>query len=352
MRSSLYMLAASAGSALAAVRGFNYASQGEQNANTVELEPQSLTVSQARPSLPLRLSSSQRLVLRVQTTTPVLVCKQTRSFFHLEEDSDTINSYTMIQDGTANTVISAIPAAIATNTTLLLGLWASEDQAAFDNELTALRNAISQYGSAFTDLVTGISVGSEDLYRITPTGIENNSGVGQSPDVLVSYIQQVRQAISGGPLAAAPVGHVDTWNAYTNSSNSEVISNCDFLGLDEYPYFQNTDVNSIGNASYLFFEAYNRVEAVANGKPLWITEAGWPTSGPTQNLAVASVDNAETFWQDVACELERRNINTWWYILIDSGASPSFGVQGQLNGAPLYDLSCSASSSSSSSAAA
>jgi len=37
------MLAASAGSALAAVRGFNYASQGEQNANTVELEPASVT---------------------------------------------------------------------------------------------------------------------------------------------------------------------------------------------------------------------------------------------------------------------------------------------------------------------
>lgn len=73
--------------------------------------------------------------------------------------------YTMIQHKTQNTVIEAIPAAIATQTTLLLGMWASAGQTAFDNEIAALKAAIVQYGSAFTDLVEGISVGSEDLYR-------------------------------------------------------------------------------------------------------------------------------------------------------------------------------------------
>ena len=71
--------------------------------------------------------------------------------------------YTMIQAGTTNGVISAIPAAINTNTHLLLGLWASAGQADFDNELAALSAAITQYGSAFTNLIAGISVGSEDL---------------------------------------------------------------------------------------------------------------------------------------------------------------------------------------------
>src|SRR5579859_3214826 len=57
--------------------------------------------------------------------------------------------YTMIQGGTVNTPISAIPAAIATNTTLLLGLWASAGSAVFDNEIAALKFAIAQYGTAF-----------------------------------------------------------------------------------------------------------------------------------------------------------------------------------------------------------
>ena len=52
---------------------------------------------------------------------------------------------TMIQPGTTNTPTEAIQAAIDTGTTLLLGLWASEAQDAFNNELAALSSAISQY---------------------------------------------------------------------------------------------------------------------------------------------------------------------------------------------------------------
>jgi glucan endo-1,3-beta-D-glucosidase len=116
--------------------------------------------------------------------------------------------YTMIQHGTQNTIIEAIQAAINTKTTLLLGMWASAGQANFNNEIAALKAAVSQYGTAFTDLVDGISVGSEDLYRVTPTGIENKSGAGAQPQELVNYIQQTRDAIRGTPLAAKPIGHV------------------------------------------------------------------------------------------------------------------------------------------------
>lgn len=73
--------------------------------------------------------------------------------------------YTMIQGGTPSTPISAIQAAINTKTSLLLGLWASAGDATFANELTALKSAIDTYGTAFTSIVEGISVGSEDLYR-------------------------------------------------------------------------------------------------------------------------------------------------------------------------------------------
>ena len=57
-----------------------------------------------------------------------------------------------------------------------LGLWASASSDVFQNELDALRTAIEQYGTAFTDLIVGISVGSEDLYRISVQGIANESG--------------------------------------------------------------------------------------------------------------------------------------------------------------------------------
>lgn len=313
MRSSLYALAGGASTALAAVRGFNYGSQGQ---------------------------TYDTFVSQFQVASGLVGA----------DDFSSARLYTMIQESTANTVISAIPAAIATNTTLLLGLWASQDQAGFENELTALTNAISQYGEEFANLVVGISVGSEDLYRISPTGIAAGSGYGQEPSVLVDYIGQVRTLIQNTVLSSKPVGHVDTWNPFVNGSNSAVVTACDFLGLDEYPYYQTTDDNTIENAGSLFFEAYDRVVAVAGGKPIWITESGWPVSGPTSGDAVASTANAETYWQAVACQLISRGIDLWWYILVDAGVSPSFGVTGSLSTTPLYDLSCSVSSSSSSSA--
>lgn len=119
-----------------------------------------------------------------------------------------------------------------------MGLWASAGDANFANEIAALKSAIATYGSQLGGLVAGISVGSEDLYRISPTGILNKENPGAGPDVLVGYIKQVRDAIAGTPLSGVPVGHVDTWTAWVNSSNDAVISAADFLGVDAYPYFQ------------------------------------------------------------------------------------------------------------------
>ncbi|KAL3459545.1 glycoside hydrolase superfamily [Aspergillus heterothallicus] len=262
--------------------------------------------------------------------------------------------YTMIQGGSSSTPISAIPAAIAEETTLLLGLWASGGNMA--NEITALKAAISQYGEDFAKLVVGISVGSEDLYRNSEIGVQADAGVGVEPEELVSYINQVRDAISGTSLSGASIGHVDTWNAWTNGSNAAVINAVDWLGFDGYPYFQNTMSNSISDAKSLFDEAVEKTRGVANGKEVWITETGWPVSGDQENLAVASVANAKTFWDEVGCPLFD-DVNTWWYILQDAeGASvpsPSFGLVGNtLSTKPLFDLSCSASNSSSSTSSA
>ncbi|WPH03628.1 Hypothetical protein R9X50_00651100 [Acrodontium crateriforme] len=266
--------------------------------------------------------------------------------------------YTMIQAGTTNTPISAIQAAIDTKTTLLLGLWASAGQGAIDNEIAALTAAIKQYGETFTSLIAGISVGSEDLYRITPTGIQNKENPGADPSVLVSYIQQVRAAIKDTSASKAPIGHVDTWTAWVNGSNADVISNCDWIGMDAYPYFQKTIDNGIDVGKNTFFAALDATKGVSQGKEVWVTETGWPVSGPNSNLAVASIDNAEIYWKEVACSL-LGNTNTFWFTLQDAAPqtpSPSFGIIGSdLSSAPLYDLSCSGakpSSSASSSASA
>ncbi|KAL8917426.1 MAG: hypothetical protein Q9172_005865 [Xanthocarpia lactea] len=265
--------------------------------------------------------------------------------------------FTTIQAGTTNSPIEAIAAAEATQTRLLLGIFLSSTEEQFNNELTALRSAITQFGERLVDIVIAISVGSEDLYRISPTGILNRSNPGEGPDAVVRRINAVRQALAGTVLSGKPIGHVDTWTAWVNSSNSAVIEASDFIGVDAYPYFQNTQANSIENGESLFFDAYNATVAVSGGKPVWITETGWPVSGPTENQAVPSLENARTYWDEVGCRVFGQ-INTFWYTLQDAfpnAPSPSFGVVGStLSNTPLYDLTCpddSSSSSSSSSSA-
>ncbi|KAF2734058.1 GPI-anchored cell wall beta-1,3-endoglucanase EglC [Polyplosphaeria fusca] len=254
--------------------------------------------------------------------------------------------YSMIQWQTTNTIIEAIPAAVNTKTQLLLGLWASSGQTSFNNEISALKSAISKYGKSFTDLVVGISVGSEDLYRVSPTGIQNKENPGAQPSELVKYIQQTRDAIKGTGLAGKPIGHVDTWTAYVNSSNNAVTSACDFIGVDAYPYYQTTMANSIGNANATFYDAYQQTVKAAKGKPVWVTETGWPVSGPKQNQAVASADNARIYWQDVSCSLMKKGVNLWYYTLQDAqwgNPSPSFGIKpaGDLMQVkPAFNLQC------------
>ncbi|MCJ1279878.1 hypothetical protein MMC21_007702 [Puttea exsequens] len=258
--------------------------------------------------------------------------------------------YTLIQAGTTNTPTEAIQAAIDTETTLLLGLWGSGGQTGLNNEIAALQSALSAHGNDFADLIAGISVGSEDLYRISPTGIENLSGIGAGPDVISSYIGQVKSAIQNTAAAGKLVGHVDTWTAWVNGSNDAVIAASDFIGMDAYPYFQNTMSNGIENSYDLFFAAYQATLDAVNGKPVWVTETGWPVTGATENLAVPSTRNAQTYWDEVGCGRLFDKINTWWYTLYDAAANPSFGiVDSETSTVAIYDISCSGVASSASS---
>ena len=118
---------------------------------------------------------------------------------------NSIRLYTNIQQGTDNSPIEAFPAAVSTNTSILLGLWCSGTDN-IDNELAALKTAIDKYGESFTSLVIAVSVGSEDLYRQSEPGIQNKAGIGNTPANLKNFIEQTRAALGDTPLASKPIG--------------------------------------------------------------------------------------------------------------------------------------------------
>lgn len=225
----------------------------------------------------------------------------------------------------------------------MLGLWASGGDGPFNDQIAALKNTIDQYCDNLGPLVAGISVGSEDLYRISPIGQAASPDPGASPTTLAKYIQQVRDTIKGSCLEKAPIGHVDTWTVYVNATNKPLIDAVDWLGMDAYPYFEKTKPNGLENAVKLFQSALDQTKAAAGGKPVWITETGWPDSGDKSGDAVPSIENAQTYWQEVGCPMFG-NTNVWWFTLQDGAPTtpnPSFGLVGsQLSTKPIYDLSC------------
>lgn len=97
-----------------------------------------------------------------------------------------------------NTLANAVPAALATGSQILVGVW-TEDDTHFNTEKQALLDAILQHGSSW---IIAVTVGSEDLYRGDTTA-----------DKLASQINDVRGMIRSVG-ANQEVGHVDTWTAW------------------------------------------------------------------------------------------------------------------------------------------
>ena len=255
--------------------------------------------------------------------------------------------YTMVEP-TNGGPLSAIEDAITTNTTLLLGLFASQGDTNFTKETSALETAITTYGTKFTDLIYGISVGSEDLYRTT----ENSPDiVGDSVANIQKYIGWTRQVLAKHSLSK-PVGHVDTWQIWLDPKYGlRLLPNVDFVGMDDYPYWDNvandeSASNMTGN--------YEKVVAGVKGKPVWITETGWPVNAPanSSNPAKPGLSEASQYWQSVGCGWAFGKINTWWYIYNDLQAvsaskakpkQPSFGLAASPSDTcGLFNLACPA----------
>ena len=232
-----------------------------------------------------------------------------------------------------NTLANAVPAALATGTYILAGVWA-EDAAHYDAEKQALLSAINTYGHSW---LIGVSVGSEDLYRAQ----SQNTGE-TTPSTLAQQIYDVRGMLTTVGIDSnsnIPVGHVDTWTAWVDDRNTEVIVAADFIGTDGYPYWQST---SIDNAATTFWDSVNAVRSAVDahhsGAWVWITETGWPTTGESQGAAVASTANLQRFWKEVGCTAFD-SAHTFWYTLDDWTQNPSFGVMGS-DGRALIDYSC------------
>jgi len=159
--------------------------------------------------------------------------------------SGPFNSVRLFASSDCNTLANAVPAAIATGTKLLVGVWTADD-AHFGAEKAALINAISAYGSGW---ILAVSVGSEVGYRKELPAWK-----------MAQQIYDVRGMVRSMGVSA-PVGAVDTWTTWVDGQYTDVITACDFVGTDGYPYWQGSTPEQ---ASGVFWQSVNVVRDRVN----------------------------------------------------------------------------------------
>lgn len=112
--------------------------------------------------------------------------------------------------------------------------------------------------------------------------------------------------------------------------------------MDGHPYYEKEHENNIENAGNLFFDSPNKIVAVFQAKPVHVTETGWPVAGPNSGLAVAFMEDAKQYHDQVARRL-LGIIDTWWFTLDDAKSEPneiSFSTIKPDLVDPLFDLGC------------
>jgi exo-beta-1,3-glucanase (GH17 family) len=212
---------------------------------------------------------------------------------------------------------NAVPAAIATKMSLLVGVW-TESDAIYQAEKQALLTAVQQHGSAW---LIGVTVGFENVAR----GVAD---VNQ----LISQIGQIRTTIG---TTAVPVGHIEDMPGWTSVATTGLVPACDFLGVNINPYLPAAPSSS---SNQTFWSSVDAIWSVSQTKPVWVTQSAWPVKGPTNGNASPSVENAKNYYDEALCQAFTE-VNTFLNLLQDYNGMPSYGVLDQ-NWRMIYDTQC------------
>jgi exo-beta-1,3-glucanase (GH17 family) len=105
------------------------------------------------------------------------------------------------------------------------------------------------------------------------------------PEQLLAYIRQVKAALPNIPVTTA-----DTYDHLLE--HPEILESIDIVFMNHYAYWESIPVEQAVPA---LRSAYQDLSHAAQGKPVIISESGWPSCGDTRGEAVASVENAKFY---------------------------------------------------------
>ena len=172
----------------------------------------------------------------------------------------------------------------------MVGAWISDDKAHNDKEISTLIDLAKQ------GLVDIAVVGNEVLLRNELTVAE-----------ITDYIKKVKEA-----LPDTPVGYVDAY--YQFVEHPDLVDACDLILANCYPFWEGCHIDQ---ASLYLRQMYKAAENAAKGKPVIITETGWPSEGDNTNDAEASQENALKYFINVNNWANKQGIELYYFSSFD-----------------------------------
>ena len=124
---------------------------------------------------------------------------------------------------------------------------------------------------------------------------------------ILDYISKVKRA-----LPNIPVAYVDSY--YIFNENPSLIDICDVILINCYPFWEGSDIEI--SPSYLR-HMYKLIEDKANGKPVVISETGWPSDGESTEDAVPSDLNAMKYFINVNHWANQEDIKLFYFSSFD-----------------------------------
>lgn len=203
----------------------------------------------------------------------------------LKKHSDWVRSFSCIE---GNELVPEVAKELGMNT--LVGAWLSDDKEKNEEEITNLIR-IAKEG-----LVDIAAVGNEVLYR-------NDL----SKEELIGYIQRVKQE-----LPDTPVGYVDAYYEFT--VHPDLADLCDVILCNCYPYWEGTSFqDSLQHMRQMYYQA----KSVANGKPVIISETGWPSQGEGLGGAQPSKENAMKYFINTNLWAQDEDVPVFYFSSFD-----------------------------------
>lgn len=183
----------------------------------------------------------------------------------------------------------------------LVGAWLGKDDQVNQAEIEGL---IKLAKEGYVDIA---AVGNEVMYRKD-----------LSEDNLLAFIHQVKVA-----LPKIPVGYVDAY--YEFEKRPRITEACDVILANCYPYWEGCAMEY----SLLYIkDMYHRAKKAGNGKPVIITETGWPSQGTPLYGAVPSDENFMKYFINIQTWSKLEDIPVFYFSSFDE--SWKVGAEGDV----------------------